>query len=554
MSEVTIVIEGQSAMNVAVGSLIQNILPNRLVNDLPVVGALVNNDVLSLSTPLTVNATIQPLTVADPYGWDIFRRSLGFLLVKAAHETLPENACRVHHSYGPGLFCTITNGTSTPASRRALIIKLKAAMDALVAADLPITMELVSYEDALRMFNETNQIDKLNLLRHRNPPHVQLIRCGQFLDLAQAPLVHRTGLLKPFDLIPYDPGVVLHLPTRENPGTLDPLVPQPHLFAIYQEHVEWGRILGLTTVGQLNEVIAANQVDDFIQTAEALHEKKLATIAATIAGRVPAVRLVLIAGPSSAGKTTFAKRLITHLRVNGLQPILISTDDYFVGDEHNPRDEHGNLDYEHIEAMQLSRLNSDLARLLAGDAVHLPIFNFRTKQSSDRAETTCLKPNDVIVMEGIHALNPQLTAGVPAHVKFLIFVSALTQLGIDRNARISTTDNRLMRRMVRDNTNRGYTALHTLQRWPSVRRGELRWIFPYQEGADATFNSALDYELAVLKLFVVPLLNEVKPHHPEYAEARRLTGFLHNFLAIPPTAVPGNSILREYIGGSQLRY
>jgi uridine kinase len=554
MYDVTVSIEGQTAITAAAGATIHDVLPDRLINGLPMVGALVNNDVLSLSTPLMVNATVRPLTVADPHGWDIFRRSLGFLLAKAAHENLPKDTCRILHSYGPGLFCTLGNGTSTPVGRRADTARLKAAMDDLVAADLPITMELVAYEEAVRMFDETGQIDKLNLLRHRNPPCVQLIRCGRFLDLVQAPLVHRTGLLKPFDLVPYDPGVVLHLPTRENPGTLEPLVPQPHLFAIYQEHVEWGRILGLTTVGQLNETIVAKRVDDFIQTAEALHEKKLAAIAAAIATRAPAVRLVLIAGPSSAGKTTFAKRLITHLRVNGLQPSMISTDDYFVGDERNPRDEQGNLDYEHIESMDLPRLNSDLTRLLAGEEVHLPIFDFKAKRGSDRPEVTRLHANGVIVMEGIHALNPQLTGEIPSRVKFLIFVSALTQLGIDRNARISTTDNRLMRRMVRDNTNRGHTALHTLQRWPSVRRGERRWIFPFQEGADATFNSALDYELAVLKPFVVPLLNEVKPHHPEYAEARRLTGFLHNFLAIPPTAVPGNSILREYIGGSQLQY
>jgi uridine kinase len=554
MSDVTVSISGRPDISVPAGTLIQNVLPEQLAGGLPVVGALVNNDAVSLNTPLMVNATVSPLTMADPHGWDIFRRSLGFLLAKAAHENLPENSCRVHHSYGPGLFCTLENGTSTTASRHAKIARLKAAMDALVAADLPITLELVSYEDALRMFEETCQTDKLNLLRHRNPPHVHLIRCGRFLDLAQAPMVHRTGLLQPFDLVPYDPGVVLHLPTRENPGKLEPLVPQPHLFAIYQEHVEWGRILGLTTVGQLNEEIVASRVNDFIQTAEALHEKKLAAIAAAITSRTPTVRLVLIAGPSSAGKTTFAKRLITHLRVNGLQPTLISTDDYFVGDERNPRDAQGNLDYEHIEAMDLPRLNLDLTRLLAGEAVHLPIFNFKTKHGSDRPEVTRLQPNGVIVMEGIHSLNPQLTADVPAQMKFLIFVSALTQLGIDRNARISTTDNRLLRRMVRDNANRGYAALHTLQRWPSVRRGELRWIFPYQEGADATFNSALDYELAVLKPFVVPMLNEVKPRHPEYAEARRLTGFLHNFLAIPPTAVPGYSILREYIGGSQLQY
>jgi uridine kinase len=553
MQTIAVACEGQEVRDVPIGTQVREVLSDRPRNGLQVLGALVNNDVQSLHAQLLVNATVEPLTLANPHGWDIFRRSLGFLLVKAAHEAMPASACRVLHAYGPGLFCTLANASGPDGLRRE-IARLKAAMDRLVADDLPITMECVSYTDALRMFEETGLTEKLNLLRHRNPPVVHLIRCGRFLDLAQAPLAHRTGLLKPFDLIPYDPGFVLHLPAREHPDRIDPLVPQPHLFTIYQEHAEWGRILGLTTVGQLNEAIASRCVEQFIQTAEALHEKKLASIAAGICARQPPVRLVLIAGPSSAGKTTFAKRLITHLRVNGLQPAMLSTDDYFVGDARNPRDEQGGLDYEHLEAVDLPRLNSDLARLLAGEEVRTRAFDFRTKTGADRPEPLRLRPNGVIVMEGIHALNPRLTAGVPNDVKYLVFVSALTQLGIDRNVRISTTDNRLMRRLVRDHAHRGHEALHTLRRWPSVRRGERRWIFPFQEGAHATFNSALDYELAVLKSFVVPLLNEVKPHHPEYAVARRLTGFLHNFMAIPPDAVPGYSILREYIGGSQLSY
>jgi uridine kinase len=298
----------------------------------------------------------------------------------------------------------------------------------------------------------------------------------------------------------------------------------------------------------------AREIDDFIRTAEALHEKKLAAIAAAIAGRPLPVRLVLAAGPSSAGKTTFAKRLCSHLRVNGLRPVMISGDDYFVGDERNPRDEQGNLDYEHIESMDLPRLNRDLLALLEGREVRLRAFDFVSKTGRDRPGAARLGPQDVIVMEGLHGLNPRLTSDIPDAVKFRIYVSALTQLGIGGHNRISTTDNRLLRRLVRDDQYRGHPALHTLQRWPSVGRGERRWIFPFQHLSDATFNSALDYELAVLKPLAVPLLNEIKPHHPEYVEARRLTGFLHNFLAIPPTVVPGDSILREYIGGSQLTY
>ena len=280
----------------------------------------------------------------------------------------------------------------------------------------------------------------------------------------------------------------------------------------------------------------------------------LATIADQIANRETPARLVLIAGPSSSGKTTFTKRLMTHLRVNGMRPFMLSTDDYFVGDDENPRDEHGNLDYEHLHAVDLPRLNRDLAALLACHPVHLPRFNFKTKSREESPAPVLLAPDHVILIEGIHALNPELTAEIPREMKFLIYISALTQLAIDHNSRISTTDNRLLRRMVRDDQFRHHRALQTLRRWPSVRRGEERWIFPFQHLADAVFNSSLDYELAVIKPFATTLLNEIKPTEPEYAEARRLSGILHNFVAMTPQQVPGDSILREYIGGSLLTY
>jgi uridine kinase len=347
---------------------------------------------------------------------------------------------------------------------------------------------------------------------------------------------------------------VLRLPLRSHPRQLGDWSPNPKLFAVYQEHIAWGRILGVTSVGRLNLLIGRGGIDDFIQTAEALHEKKIAQIAAQITGRSSAMRLILVAGPSSAGKTTFAKRLCTHLRVNGLQPLLISTDDYFVGDDLNPRDAGGNLDYEHIESMDLHRLNGDIAALLDGREIHPRAFDFKKKQGYDRSESIRLPSAGVIVMEGIHCLNPKLTADISDACKFLVYVSALTQLGIDSNSRIATTDNRLIRRMVRDNAHRGYSALATLRRWPSVLHGEQRWIFPFQNRADAIFNSALDYELAVLKPLALPLLNQIKATESEFVEARRISGFLQNFVDLPETAVPGYSILREYIGGSQLKY
>ena len=555
MRNILITVEGQAAEKKKAGTPVRELLPAKLPNGLDVVAALVNNEVVALNHALVVNARIAPLTLADNDGWRVYRWSLGFLLAMAMRKLSPAASFRLRHSLGNGLFCSVDwPAAEAVAPRAARVAQIEQAMRDLVARNLPIEPELQSYEDALRLFEEAGQPDTLNLLRHRNPPHVAMLRCEAFIDLAHEPIVHRTGLLSLFQLVPYETGFVLDMPAVGAPDRVAPFEPQPHLFHVYQEHAAWGRILGVTTVGQLNETIVKREIDDIIQTAEALHEKKLAAIAASITSRKPTVRLVLAAGPSSSGKTTFAMRLVSHLRVNGLRPVVISTDDYFVGDVLNPRDEQGNLDYEHIESMDLARLNRDLLDLLDGREAHLRTFDFRTKTGKDRLQATRLGAQDVIIMEGIHCLNPQLTQDVPRAVKFLIYVSALTQLGIDRHNRISTTDNRLIRRLVRDDQYRGHPAIHTLLRWASVQRGEKRWIFPYQHLADATFNSALDYELAVLKPFAVPLLNQIKPSQPEYAEARRLTGFLHNFLAIPPASVPGNSILREYIGGSQLKY
>lgn len=555
MREATVTVDGKPPVRLPARTRLADVLPATAANGWAVVGALRNNEVVSLNQAVVADARVSPLTLADPDGWRICRWSLGFLLAMAVRSAFPSAALRVRHSLGNGLYCTVdwtADAPATPLAER--VARIEAAMHDLVARDLPIEPDLVAYEDAIRLFEQAGQFDTLNLLRHRNPPHVILMRCGDFVDLAHEPLVPRTGLLNRFRLTPWEPGFVLEIPDPQAPDRIEPFQRQPHLFQIYQEHIAWGRILGVTTVGQLNEAIVSKSIDEVILTAEALHEKKLAEIALQIASRKPTIRLVLAAGPSSAGKTTFAKRLASHLRVNGLRPLVLSTDNYFVGDDQNPRDEQGRLDYEHIESMDLQRLNRDLLDLLEGREVHLRAFNFVTKTGMDLPAATRLGPQEVIVMEGIHCLNPQLTSDVPRSVKFLIYVSALTQLGVDSHTRISTTDNRLIRRLVRDNQFRGYTALHTLQRWPSVGRGERRWIFPYQNGADATFNSALDYELAVLKPFVVPLLNQVKPSDPEYSEARRLTGFLHNFLAIGPESVPGDSILREYIGGSQLKY
>lgn len=554
MHAITVTVKGQEPVVVAAGTRISELIASVDASGLPVLGVVANNMLLPLFSPLITQATITPLTIADEHGWEIYRTSLCFLLAKTAHELFPGVECRVRNSIGSGLYWTVDWPDFSPAAQEENVRKLKQAMLATVRQDLPITAETVSYETAVNLFRQTGQTDKLNLLAHRNPPVVCLTRCGTFLELSQEPLASRTGALELFDLLPHAQGFVLNVPTSAKPRELPPLPPYEHLFKVYQEHIEWGRIMGITTVGQLNQAVVEKKADDFVHTMEALHDKKLGRIADKIKRRDHAVRLVLVAGPSSAGKTTFSKRLVTHLRVNGYKPLLISTDNYFVGDERNPRDAEGKLDYEHIESMDLPRLNSDLLRLMAGEAVCMRAFDFKKKQGYDQAAATQLPPNGIIVMEGIHSLNPRLTADVPHEQKFLIYVNALTQLGVDSSNRISTTDTRIIRRMVRDHQFRDRSAIETLRMWPSIARGEKRWIYPFQHLADAVFNSALDYELAVLKPLATPLLNQIKPWDEEYIEARRLSGFLHNFSSLAPDVVPGDSILREYIGDSQLTY
>ncbi len=554
MHAITVTVKGQEPVVVAAGTRISELIASVDENGYPVLGVIANNMLLPLFAPLITHATITPLTIADECGWNIYRTSLCFLLAKTAHELFPDVGSRVRNSIGSGLYCTVDWPDLSPAALEANVKKLKQAMLATVKQDLPITSETVSYEAAFNLFKQTGQTDKLNLLAHRNPPVVCLTRCGTFLELSQEPLVSRTGVLELFDLLPHAQGFVLNVPTSAKPRELPPLPPYEHLFKVYQEHIEWGKIVGITTVGQLNQAIVEKRADDFIHTLEALHDKKLGRIADQISRREHPVRLVLVAGPSSAGKTTFSKRLVTHLRVNGYKPTLISTDNYFVGDELNPRDADGSLDYEHIESMDLPRLNSDLLRLMAGEAVRMRGFDFKKKQGYDQAAATQLPPNGIIVMEGIHSLNPRLTSDIPREHKFLIYVNALTQLGVDSSNRISTNDTRIIRRMVRDHQFRDRPTLGTLRMWKSVIRGEKRWIYPFQHLADAVFNSALDYELAVLKPLAAPLLNQIKPWDEEYLEARRLSGFLHNFSTLSPDVVPGDSILREYIGGSQLTY
>ena len=554
MQAVSIVVNGDAPVAVAAATPVGDLLPSVDDSGLPIIGAIVNNMVQPLYAPLLSDAKMEPISIASRYGWQIYRDSLCFFLAKVIHEQFPKVKWRIRSSIGPALFCSVESSTEDVIWDQSQLLAIKQALQEIIDQNVAIVGESFSYEDAVNILKKNAQNDKLNLILHRNQPYVGLTRCGSFYELSKKPLVRSSGALKIFDLIFREEGFVLNVPDVNNPSELSELAPHEYLLDVCREHMRWGQILGVTTVGQLNKAIIDKRGHDFILTTEALHDKKLSQIADQIAGQKKPVHLVLVAGPSSAGKTTFAKRLVTHLRVNGLRPTLISTDSYFVGDELNPRDSEGNLDYEHIESMDLPRLNSDLLQLMDGQSVRMRGFDFISKRGFDQEQCTKLDANGIIVMEGIHCLNPQLTSDIPKDDKFLIYVNALTQISVDVNNRISTTDARVIRRIVRDHQFRNRPALKTLDLWSSVMRGEHRWIYPYQHLADAVFNSALDYELAVLKPLATALLNQVKPWDEAYLEARRLEEFLYNFISLSPETVPGDSILREYIGGSQLKY
>ncbi|GHV67438.1 uridine kinase [Spirochaetia bacterium] len=512
----------------------------------------VNNEILPLSGTLDVNAFLEPVLLDSPEGAMIYRRSLSFLLALAARKLFPRRNLYVGHSLGNSYYYTFADNEK-PLDKE--IEALRDEMRLLVREDLPITLKYMAYTEALEFFNENKQTDTALLLEERSESKVPVNVCQDFTDLYIEPLVDRTGLLFSFSLDPYQDGFLLRFPGVGRSMEIDPFEDSPGIFSVYHEYKRWGRIVGVHAVGHLNRLVSQRKIRDYIWTAEAFQQKKLSEIADAIYERRNDIKVILIAGPSSSGKTTSAKRLSIALKVMGINPIAVGLDDYYLGVEKAPKDEKGDPDLEALEALDVPFLNEQLLALFRGEEVTLPVFNFKQglRQQSG-GKTIKLERRDMLIVEGIHGLNDALTARLDKSMKFKLYVSALTQLNLDDHNRIPTSDNRLLRRLVRDYQFRGMGAARTIKMWPNVQKGERKHIFPFQNGADAAFNSALDYELAVLKFYAEPLLRSVKPGTTEFGEAVRLLSFLENFAPIPPQYVPGQSILREFIGESEFKY
>jgi uridine kinase len=518
---------------------------------LPLVALLANNEVVSTAHPLVVNTLLAPVDLASRAGVGIYRKSLCFLLAMAARRVFPKRRLVIGHSLGHSYLYWFDGMEEVPDTDLA---RIKSQMQELVSRDLPIRSVLLTWGEAVEYFSRHNQPDTAQLLDARSAPEVRVHACDGTLDLWHGPLVPATGLLTVFDILGYAPGFLLRYPPAEDPLHVAPFTDNPVLSSIYREYKNWGKILRLGSVGNLNALVRAGGIEEYIQIAEALQEKKIAEIADRICARRDRVRVVLIAGPSSSGKTTFSKKLMIQLRVVGRNPVTISLDDYFRPRPETPLDEEGKPDFESLAALDVDLLNRHLVALLRGEEVDTPLYDFHTGRRREETRHMALPDRAVLILEGIHGLNDGLTPAVERGAKYKIYVSALTQLNLDDHNRVATTDNRLIRRLVRDNRFRGHPAIRTLSMWPSVRRGEDRNIFPFQNSADSAFNSALDYELAVLKVYAEPLLTSVKPDSPEYQEARSLLAFLANFTPLPPRWVPPTSILREFIGESAFKY
>lgn len=516
----------------------------------PVVGGIVNGELRELTYPIEMDAKVRPITMASADGMRIYRRSLTFLLAAAFEELYPEAELTVDHSIASGGYFCEVNGRPVLSSDE--LARLQTRMQELVDQDLPFAKSQLPTEDAIAYFSKRGYKDKERLLKHRKKPHLVVYQLNDFRDYHHGYMVPSTGYLRWFALQPAIEGFTLRFPRRHRPTELLPVPEFRILLETFLQYGDWINTIGIPDVGALNEAINAGRAREIILVSEALHERRIAEIAALIAERRDRMRVVLIAGPSSSGKTTFSKRLSIQLLASGLAPYPIGLDNYFIDRDQSPLDENGEYDYESLQVLDLSRLNQDIKRMIAGEEVRLPRYDFLLGKQVE-GELVQLNQDQIIILEGIHGLNPELLPEIPSENTFRIYVSALTQLNLDRFNRVSTTDTRLIRRIVRDAAQRGYSAQETIRRWESVRRGEKKYIFPFQENADVMFNSALVYEGAVVASLAEPLLRQVPFGTDEHVEAKRLLAFLDWFLPIDSNLIPDNSMIREFIGGSILR-
>ena len=519
-----------------------------------VVSAKVNNRSEGLNFRVYNNKDVEFLDVRDSSGMRTYVRSLCFVLYKAVSELFPNGKLFVEHPVSKGYFCNLRIGRPVTLED---VSQIKKRMQEIIAEDITYHRIECHTTEAVRVFSERGMNDKVKLLESSGSIYTYYYTLGGTADYYYGNLLPSTGFIHLFDLVKYYDGLLLRIPNKENPSVLEDVVKQEKMLDVFKEHLRWNYIMGLNNVGDFNIACEEGHATDLINVAEALQEKKIAQIADSIFHRGEngtRVKLVLISGPSSSGKTTFSKRLSIQLMTNGLKPYPISLDNYFVDREDTPLDENGNYDYESLYALDLELFNTQLQALLRGEEVELPRYNFMLGKKEYKGDKLRIDEHTVLILEGIHALNPELTPQIPAANKFKIYVSALTTISLDDHNWIPTTDNRLLRRIIRDFNYRGYSAQETISRWPSVRAGEDKWIFPYQENADAMFNSSLLFELAVLKRRAMPILNAVPRDCTEYGEANRLLKFLDFFLPLNEHEIPPTSLLREFLGGSSFKY
>lgn len=504
-----------------------------------------NNEIKSLNYKIKTDGKVELINLKDKDGMRVYRRGLVYIISKAFSEVYPNSLLTINYQLLNAMFCTVDNLSIT----KEVIANVNKRVKEIIDSNLPIEKRFMTKEEAVEFYKKEKTLKGKLQLDLKQKKEVTLYFCENYYNYFYGVLPITTGFAEAYEIVPYANGFLIRYPNRENPYELTKFNDTPKLFKTLEDYEELHKILNINTLYKLNSIIKDKKIEEYILLDEALHEKKIGAIADNIA-KNKNIKLVAIAGPSSSGKTTFAKRLELQLKLNGLKPVIISVDNYFVEREETPLDEDGNYDFESINAIDTKLLNQDLVKLLNGEEIEAPTFNFHTGHKEYRGNKMRLNADEVLIMEGIHCLNDELTYLIPKEQKYKIYISCLTVLNIDYYNRISTTDSRLIRRLVRDYQFRGYNAAHTLQMWPSVNRGEFKNIFKFQEEADVMFNSSLIYELSVLKKYAIPLLKEVENNSPLYSETKRLISLLSYFEDIQDDAVPTHSLLREFIGGS----